>query len=73
MSENVSIDSPVEIKDNSKERVAFDLAMRIAFVEELSFDKKKYRKELLKLYGQCLKITINKSNKSKKTDFEKMI
>ncbi len=57
MSENVSIDSPVEIKDNSKERVAFDLAMDIASVEVLVADEKEYRKELLKLYDQCLKTT----------------
>ncbi len=69
MSENVSINSPVEIKDNSKERVAFDLAMHIASVERL-IDEKEYRKELLKLYGQCLKTIVRGF---KHVDFGKMI
>ncbi len=70
MSENISINNPVEIKDNSKERVAFDLAMRIASVEGLVDDEKEYRKELLRLYGQCLATT---TGGFRHVDFGKMI
>ncbi len=72
MPENVSINKPIEIKDNSIERVAFDLAMDITSVETSSFSRKeyseRYRKELLRLYDQCLTTTLGGFES---VDFEK--
>ncbi len=56
MSEDISINGPIEIKDNSKEKVAYDLAMRIATEEKL-FNDQEYRKKLLDLYAECLYAT----------------
>lgn len=63
MAENLKLSSPVEIKDNSKERVAFDLMQQIADAETrgfTSFDQiytdQKSRVYWLRLYSQCLKI-----------------
>ncbi len=67
MPENVSINSPIEIKDNSIERVAFDLTMHISSIER-TYDDKEYRKELLRLYDQCLKTT---SRDFERINFEK--
>ena len=56
MSNDLKVSGPIEVKDNSAERVAFDLMARIAFAEdgsqkELSNPRDYY----LELYYQCLK------------------
>ena len=57
MSENTKITNPIEIKDNSKERVAYDLMVYISYDEKKQGDKNKDRKYWLTLYAQCLKAT----------------
>ena len=58
MAEDTKITNPVEIKDNSKERVAFDLMNVIASDEyDGSRTEQKNRKYWLSLYCQCLKAT----------------
>ncbi len=44
-----------EIQDNSKERIAFELAMHIEKKESVLNDKQVYREAILTLYGQCLR------------------
>ncbi len=46
-----------ELMVSSKERVALDLAVRIANVEDLHEDSSTYRKKMLDLYVECLKAT----------------
>ena len=47
----------IKVKDNSRERVAFDLAYDIASKEEMYNDAKNYRKNLLDLYAECIEAT----------------
>ena len=64
MSEKFEIQNPIEIKDNSKERVAFDLANLISSHEkDISYEQKD-RKYWLTLYYQCLLATSDRSLKS---------
>lgn len=63
MSDNVNINGPVKIQDNSNERVAFELMQLIANVES-STDTQKFRKPnsreyYLTLYKQCITV-VNK-------------
>ena len=61
MSEKTQITNPIEIKDNSTERVAFDLMEKIAYAESKrengEFLKPNSREYYFKLYNQCLKVT----------------
>lgn len=53
-----SVTGNVTVEQDSKYRVAFDLAQRIAYVEE--FDKAKPRKYWLELYSQCLAVASHR-------------
>lgn len=61
MSDNIKIEGPVDIKDNSSERVAYDLMKEIANNEggygasddRLNSNPRHY---YLNLYSQCLKV-----------------
>ncbi len=57
MSENFTINEPIEIKDKSKEKVAFDLAMDIASREKIYENPNEYRQKILDLYAECLEAT----------------
>jgi|SaaInl8_200m_RNA_FD_contig_81_410074_length_1634_multi_3_in_0_out_0_2 hypothetical protein len=57
MAEDTKITNPVEIKSNSKERVAFDLMKHISLKEKRQGDNQQDRKHWLTLYSQCLKAT----------------
>lgn len=61
MSDSIRVSSPVEVKDKSVERVAFDLMEKIAYAESkrenVEFLKPNSREYYLKLYNQCLKVT----------------
>ena len=65
MVDSLNINGPVEIKDNSKERVAFDLMLRISNAENPSavkFSKEQQtRLYWLKLYNQCIKVVSKPS------------
>jgi|GEM_PF-806372 len=64
MSNNTTVSGPIEIKDNSKERVAFDLMEKIATYERGSaslpikevIEKQRSREYWLKLYNQSYKV-----------------
>ena len=60
MSDSITVTRPIEIKDNSVERVAFDLMSRIAEVEKATGNdegkKNNPREYYLKLYNQCHKV-----------------
>ena len=60
MSDRITISRPIEIKDNTVERVAFDLMSRIVEAEKISGqdeDRKiNPREYYLKLYNQCHKV-----------------
>lgn len=60
MSDNITVSRPIEIKDNSVERVAFDLMTRIAEAEKIlgkdEGKKSNPREYYLKLYNQCHKV-----------------
>lgn len=57
MNDKVKIDTPIEIKDNSKERVAFDLMVKIAQAENKTAaafsEPQRNRLYWLRLYNQC--------------------
>lgn len=55
MADDVSIDGPVSIQSDSKERVAYDLTKTIARNESSS--ERKNRDYWLTLYNQCRKAT----------------
>lgn len=59
MSDNVKLSGPIEIKDNSKQRVAFDLMLKIGHVESPGLSQKtttikQDRHYWLNLYSECL-------------------
>jgi len=64
MNDRTQITNPIEIKDNSKERVAFDLMDKIASFERGSgpslirdvMEKQRSREYWLKLYNQSYKV-----------------
>lgn len=63
-----------ELKIASKESIAFELAMNIAWKEELHNDVSMYRKKILELYAECLQVTSGfkpegKKNKMTTDDF----
>ena len=64
MVDKTEISKPIEIKDNSLERVAFDLMERIANSEgynnEQAYRKPNSREYFLKLYNQCHKVVSSK-------------
>lgn len=65
MSEKMEIKNPIEIKDNSVERVAFDLMEKIAQAEHAkqdNFREPNSREYYLKLYKQCHKIVSGSVN-----------
>ena len=61
MSDSITVTRPIEIKDKSIERVAFDLMEKIANAEKFhnkdGEKKTNPREYYLKLYNQCLKVT----------------
>lgn len=61
MSDSITVSRPIEIKDKSVERVAYDLMEKIAYSESKrengEFLKPNSREYYLKLYNQCLKVT----------------
>ena len=61
MSDSITLSRPIEIKDKSVERVAFDLMEKISNAEKIhKKDSEKQtnpREYYLKLYNQCLKVT----------------
>ena len=61
MSDDITVSRPVEIKEKSVERVAFDLMEKISMAEKTysqdSEKKTNPREYYLKLYNQCLKVT----------------
>ena len=59
MSKDLGVSGPVEIKDNSKERVAFDLMAVIVNNESRAKQERSNRNYWLTLYSQCLKATSN--------------
>ena len=64
MVDKTEISNPIQIKDNSVERVAFDLMEKIGKVETpitgaLSLEQKK-RDYWLKLYNQCHQVVSSK-------------
>lgn len=68
MNDRTQITNPIEIKDNSKERVAYDLMEKIASYERSSGAslvqevvlKQRSRAYWLKLYNQSYKVVNNK-------------
>ena len=60
MSDSITVTKPIEIKDNSVERVAFDLMSRIAEAEKITGSdesrKNNPREYYLNLYNQCHKV-----------------
>ena len=59
MVDKTEITNPIQVKDNSIERVAFDLMEKIAQAEHAKQDKFREpnsREYYLKLYNQCHKI-----------------
>lgn len=64
MSDKTEITNPIKIKDNSVERVAFDLMEKIAnsdsYYNEESFRKPNSREYYLKLYNQCHKVVYSR-------------
>ena len=63
MSGDTTITNPIEIKDNSKERVAFDLMEKISFFEHDNKEADQSKREYwLTLYRQCLKATYYQSS-----------
>ncbi len=62
MSDNTSINGPVTIKENSRERVAFDLMMQIISQDTRYDNEANDRKYWLTLYRQCLKATAGVVN-----------
>lgn len=60
MSDSITVSRPIEIKDNSVERVAFDLMSIIAEAERVTGKnegkKDNPREYYLKLYNQCHKV-----------------
>lgn len=73
MVDNVSVSGPIEIKDNSLERVAFDLMSRIAHNESGHAtdpnkevrSAQKNRKYWLNLYSECLHVVNGNLHPSK--------
>lgn len=63
MNDKIEIQRPVEIKENSKERVALDLMERIARIDDRFETEQNDRKYWLTLYYQCLKATSGTSLK----------
>jgi hypothetical protein len=57
MNGKISTNHPIEIKDNSKERVAFDLLEKIASYDSREKAEGMKREYWLTLYHQCLKAT----------------
>ncbi|ELW77310.1 MULTISPECIES: hypothetical protein [Acinetobacter] len=60
MSDSITVSRPIEIKDNSVERVALELMEKIAYAESKTGDEN-YRKPnpreyYLKLYNQCHRV-----------------
>lgn len=64
MSDDVSVRGPVEIKNNSKEQVAFQLMKTINNYESRANQEKNHRNYWLTLYSQCLKATSGYSLES---------
>lgn len=65
MVDKTEISKPIEIKDNSIERVAFDLMDKISKAENASNNgffttEQKSRDYWLKLYNQCHKVVDHK-------------
>lgn len=61
--QNMKVTSPVKIESDSKQRVAFDLAMRISDHSGLKFEQKD-KKYWFTLYRQCYKAVIGSSLES---------
>lgn len=61
---DVNVSGPVEIKDNSKERVAYDLMKMIWHDDSRAEQNQTDRKYWLTLYSQCLKATSGYSLES---------
>lgn len=65
MVDKTEISKPIEIKDNSLERVAFDLMDRIATSEgynnEDAYRKPNSREYYLKLYNQCHRVVHSRA------------
>ncbi len=61
--ETVSVSGPIEIKQDSKSRVAFDLMLKIDQHSALQFDQKP-KEYWLKLYRQCWKAANGNSLES---------
>lgn len=56
MSNDLKVSGPIEIQDNSAERVAFDLMSRIAYAEDGNQKQESSPRDYyLELYHQCLK------------------
>ncbi len=54
MAEKMEINNPIEIKENSKERVAFDLMKYIRLDNRNNYQTEK---DIITLYGKCLEAT----------------
>jgi len=64
MVDKTEISKPIEIKDNSVERVAFDLMEKIAYLENATSEgyiQPSSREYFLKLYNQCHKVVSRTS------------
>lgn len=74
MADSMKIQGPVEVKDNSAERVAFDLMEKISNSENYSEThaemKENKRHYFLKLYSQCLDV-VNDRGAPKLEDLSK--
>lgn len=74
MSNDLKVKGPIEIKDNSAERVAFDLMEKISNSENYSEThaemKENKRHYFLKLYSQCLDV-VNDRGAPKLEDLSK--
>lgn len=57
MSDNVSVSGPVSVQSDSKERVAYDLMLRISNQEKTE----KSRRYYLELYSQCRQVVTGTS------------
>lgn len=60
MAEKIEVSSPVAIASDSKQRVAFELAVKISDHSGIDYDKKD-KKYWLSLYRQCYKAVSGNS------------
>ncbi len=63
MSNDLNVKGPIEVQDNSAERVAYDLMSRIAYAEDGNQKQESNPRDYyLELYYQCLNTVKGRDN-----------